>query len=163
MKLTTSLLCLALLSPLSAHAQDQSSPTAAKPDLHTYRLTYTLTEIESGKKVGVQHFSMTASSSGQAAVLKLGSKVAVMNTYIDVGLNISAVLTEHSNGVQLDTQVDQSSLEENPSAGNPPIVRQAQLRNNALLQPGKPVQLGSLDIPGSNHHLDVEVVLEKIS
>lgn len=170
MKLITSLLFLALLTPLSGTAHSQDKPgatTPAKPDLHTYRLTYTLTEIESGKKVGVQHFSLTAVSSGQSASLKIGSRVPVMAgsqyNYMDVGLNISANVDEHHNGVQLNTDIDQSTLEDSAKAGLPPIVRQAQLHTSALLQVSKPMQLGSLDIPGSTHHLDVEVVLEKIS
>lgn len=170
MKFITSLFFLALLTPLSGTARSQDKPAAAtptKPDLHTYRLTYTFTEIESGKKVGVQHFSLTAVSSGQLATLKIGSRVPAMTggryEYMDVGLNIAANVDEHSNGVQLDTNINQSSLEDSAKAGLPPIVRQAQLQTSALLQVSKPIQIGSLDIPGSTHHLDVEVVLEKIS
>jgi len=45
---------------------------------------------------------------------------------------------------------------------NDPVVRQTTLSTTALLNPGKPVMLGALDIPGSTRHLEVEVVLEAL-
>jgi hypothetical protein len=39
---------------------------------------------------------------------------------------------------------------------------QATLQSTALLTAGKPVMLGSLDVPGSTRHLDIEVVLEPV-
>src|SRR5271167_2472703 len=66
----------------------------------TYRLTYTITELDGTKRVGTQHFSMIMVS-GQRTTLKQGSKVPVATgsyaagtstqqtqfTYIDVGMN----------------------------------------------------------------------------
>jgi hypothetical protein len=36
------------------------------------------------------------------------------------------------------------------------------LKGESLLAPGKPLMLGSVDIPGSTSHLDVEVVMEPL-
>ena len=174
MKLTTSLLCLALLTLCPAalsHAQGPSPAQAPRPELHTYRLMYTLTEMVAGKKVGLERYSMVVTSCTQRATIKLGSKMPVNSgiqyTYIDVGLNISATLTEYSNGVQVSTDLEQSSIEDAPKSDTmphvPPIVRQAELRITVVPQSGKPIQIGSLDIPGSTHHLDVQLLLEKIS
>jgi hypothetical protein len=44
-----------------------------------------------------------------------------------------------------------------------PIVRQTALEGTSFLTPGKPVILGSLDIPGSTRHLDVDVMMEPLA
>jgi hypothetical protein len=71
---------------------------------------------------------------------------------------------KYANGVEVTSRLDQSSVsEEESSVGkSDPVIRQATLENTALLTPGKPVMLGSLDIPGSTRHLDVEVVIEVV-
>ena len=62
----------------------------------------------------------------------------------------------------LKSKVEESGLVEDRSIAGvqDPMVRQTILEGSTLLQPGKPVALGSLDIPGSTRHLDVEVLLE---
>jgi hypothetical protein len=42
------------------------------------------------------------------------------------------------------------------------VIRQGTLQNTALLTLGKPVMLGSLDVPGSPMHMDIEVVMELV-
>jgi type II secretory pathway component GspD/PulD (secretin) len=143
----------------------------------TYRLTYKITEMDDGKRVGVQHFAMVVVT-GQRTVLKQGSKVPIATgsytagssnaqtqfTYIDVGLNFDATLDEFANGVRLRSKVEQSSIAEEKSGvgAQDPIVRQTSLEGTSFLTPGKPLVLGSLDVPGSTRHLDVEVVMEQV-
>jgi hypothetical protein len=85
-------------------------------------------------------------------------------TYLDVGMNFDATLDEFANGVRLRSKVEQSSIaEEKSSVGaQDPIVRQTVMEGTSFLAPGKPLILGSLDIPGSTRHLDIEVVMEQI-
>ena len=143
----------------------------------TYRLIYTLTETDAGKRVGVQHFAMIVVT-GQRTDLKQGSKVPVVTgsynsensstqqvvTYLDIGMNFQATLDEFVNGVRLRTKVEQSGVAEERSGIGPqdPIVRQTTLEGTSFLTPGKPLVLGSLDIPGSTRHQDVEVVMEQV-
>jgi type II secretory pathway component GspD/PulD (secretin) len=143
----------------------------------TYRLTYTMTELDAGKRVGVQHFGMIVVG-GQRTVLKQGSKVPVVTgsyttgssgpksdvTYLDVGLNIDASLDEFVNGVRLRTKVEQSSVAEERSSvgGQDPVIRQTVLEGTSFLTLGKPAMLGSVDVPGSTRHLDVEVLMEQV-
>jgi type II secretory pathway component GspD/PulD (secretin) len=145
----------------------------------TYRLTYTVTEMDGGKRIGVQHFAMVVAS-GQNTTLKQGSRVPIATgsygpngptstqqtqfTYLDVGMNFDANLDEFANGVRLRSAVEQSSIAEEKSGvgAQDPIVRQTSLKGAAFLTPGKPLMLGSLDIPGSTRHLDVEVVMEQL-
>jgi type II secretory pathway component GspD/PulD (secretin) len=143
----------------------------------TYRLIYTITEMDGGKSIGTEHFSMVVVT-GQRTNLKQGSKVPVLTgsydpgnskeqtqyTYLDVGMNFSAVLDEFANGVRLQSKVEQSSIAEERSGavGQDPIVRQSVLEGTAFLSLGKPLMLGSVDIPGSTRHLDIGVVMELV-
>lgn len=142
-----------------------------------YRLTYTIAESDGGKRVGVQHFSMIVASGGRTT-LKQGSKVPIVTgtynpgsssaqnqmTYLDVGMNFDASLDEFVDGVRLRTKVEQSGIAEEKSGvgAQDPIVRQTVLEGTSILVPGKPLTLGSLDVPGSTRHLEIEVVLEAV-
>jgi hypothetical protein len=66
--------------------------------------------------------------------------------------------------VEIHSKVEQSGVSEEQSTvgRNDPVIRQAVLQNTALLTLGKPTLLGSLDVPGSTRHLDIEVVLETV-
>src|SRR5438105_2653656 len=130
----------------------------------TYRLTYTVTDVDAGKKVGSQRFSITAIN-GQKTTLKQGSRVPVATgsyghesatqqtqfTYIDVGMNFDATIDEMAKGVRLNTTVDQSGISEEHSGTLPqdPVIRQTTLKGSSFLTPGQPLVLGSIDIPGS--------------
>ena len=146
----------------------------------TYRLTYTIAELDGQKRIGIQHFAMVVVS-GQKTTLRQGSKVPIVTgsyssssngpagvqtqvTYLDVGLNFDATLDESVNGVRLRTKAEQSSIAEGTSGIGPqdPIVRQTVLEGTAILTPGKPLMLGSLDVPGSTRHLDVDVMMEVV-
>lgn len=143
-----------------------------------YRLTFTITEIDSGKRVGVQHFSMVVTE-GQRSVMKQGNKVPIVTgsynntssqaesqvTFIDVGMNFDATLDSYGGGARLKSKVEQLGVAEEKSGLGPqdPIIRQTALEGTAFLAPGKPVVLGSLDIPGSTRHLDVDVMMEPLA
>jgi len=183
MNLKSALLPVALLAcllPVVSTAQ-LPTPVPTKQLAHTYRLTYTLTVMEAGKRVGVQHFSLTISAPTNRAQMKLGEKIPVATgsysadgkatgvqtqfTYLDIGLNIDATLIEEPNGVQLHSKVEQSSVAPVPakiSDISEPIIRQMVLDNTSVIAPGKSVVLGSLDIPDSTRHSDIEVTVEQM-
>jgi len=143
----------------------------------SYRLTYTFTELDGNKSIGTQHFTMIVVS-GERTTLKQGSKVPIVTgsydvgksqtqtqmTYLDIGLNFDVALDESVNGVRLRSKVEQSSIAEQPSGIGPqdPIVRQTVLQGTSFLTEGKPLVLGSLDIPGSTRRMDVEVMIEAV-
>ena len=148
-----------------------------------YRLTYAVTEMDGDKRVGTQHFAMTVES-GQRITLKQGSKVPIATgtfnagpgenghpagaqtqfTYLDVGMNFDATPVEVANGAVLKTKVEQSSVAEQTTIAGvtEPIIRQSALEGTSVLTLGKPLMLGSMDMPGSTRHLDVEVVMELV-
>jgi type II secretory pathway component GspD/PulD (secretin) len=145
-----------------------------------YRLTYTITEMDAGKRIGSQHFSLVALD-GQKTVLKQGTKVPIATgsysakgapaneaqtqfTYLDIGMNFDATLTSTANGASLRTKVEQLGVAEEKSGvgAQDPVIRQTALEGTSLLTLGKPLVLGSLDIPGSTRHQEVEVLLELV-
>jgi type II secretory pathway component GspD/PulD (secretin) len=145
----------------------------------TYRLTFTTTETDGGKRVGVQHFAMVVVA-GQRTVMKQGSKVPIATgsynatgntgaqtqfTYVDVGMNFDATMDELANGARLRSKVEQLSIAEQTSGlgSQDPIIRQSVLEGTSFLTLGKPLVLGSIDIPGSTRHVDVEVMVEMVS
>jgi type II secretory pathway component GspD/PulD (secretin) len=140
-----------------------------------YRLTYTMTEKDGGKIIGMQHFSMIIAS-GSRTDFKQGSRVPVATrsptsenspseiTYLDLGQEIDASLDGYLDGVRLRSKVVQSGIAEDKSlvGTESPVIRQTTLEGTATLVQGKPLVLGSLDVPGSTRHQEVEVVSELV-
>jgi hypothetical protein len=141
-----------------------------------YRVTYTMTEKEGGKTIGVQHFSIIVAS-GSRTDLKQGSRVPIAvgtnsssggsNSeiqYLDLGTEIQASLDGYLDGVRLRTKVVQSSIAEDKSGvgAQDPVIRQTTLEGTSTLVQGKPLVIGSLDVPGSTRQQEVEVVSELV-
>jgi hypothetical protein len=140
-----------------------------------YRLTYTMTERDGAKTIGVQHFSIIVAS-GSRTDFKQGSRVPISVatnaapgsnaeiTYIDIGQEIEASLDGYLDGVRLRTKVVLSSIAEDKSGvgTQDPVIRQTTLEGTSTLVQGKPLVLGSLDVPGSTRHQEVEVVSELV-
>lgn len=146
----------------------------------SYRLTYTLTELDNGQRVGTEHFSMIVVT-GQETSLKQGSKVPVATgtynpsaaptqgtqtqfTYLDVGMNFAATLDETEHGARLHSKVEESALAGDKSivGVQEPVIRQTVLQGTSFLTLNKPLMLGSVDIVGSTRHIDIEVVMEQV-
>jgi type II secretory pathway component GspD/PulD (secretin) len=144
----------------------------------TYRLTYTFTDIDAGKRTGTQHYSLLAVP-GHMTQLKEGDKVPVATgnvksgspssmqtqiTYLDIGINLQATIEGAEQGAYLVYRVDQSSMSQKPSGVGPqdPAVHQTSLSGDTIIIPGKPTQLGSIDVPNSTRHIDIEVVAEPV-
>lgn len=142
-----------------------------------YKLTYTLAEIDNGKRIGVQHFDVVVLS-GQKVVLKQGSKVPLVTgsvssdsksvanqlTYLDVGINIDAEIIQGGDRVTLKTKVERSSVAEEASVfgAQDPIIRQALVEGEVNLESGKPLIIGSMDVIGSTRHIDIDVVAQTL-
>ncbi|MDR3773723.1 MAG: hypothetical protein P4L26_10275 [Terracidiphilus sp.] len=141
----------------------------------TYRLTFTISESEGGKRTGSERYTLIAVS-GERTVLKQGSRVPIVTgststdtpgtqvQYVDVGLNLEATVDGRGDGLRLRTKVEQSSLADEKSGmgGQDPLFRQTLLIGDATLLPGKPLVLGSLDVPGGTRKQEIEVVAELV-
>jgi type II secretory pathway component GspD/PulD (secretin) len=143
----------------------------------TYRLTYTIIETDGGKRAGTQSFALTLAS-GEMVGFKQGNRVPIVTAsfdaetsaphtnvqYQDVGLRIEATVDTYADGLRLRTKVEQTSLAEEKSGVGPqdPVIRQAMLEGISTLALGKPLVLGSFDLPGGTRKQEVEVVAELV-
>lgn len=143
----------------------------------TYRLTYTVTELDGGKRVSEEHFVLVAVG-GDRTEFKQGSRVPILtgsvdsdtgkpNTqvqYVDVGLKIDATLDVSGESLTLRTKLEQSGVaEEKSNVGiQDPVIRQSTLEGDSTLAPGKALVLGAIDVPGTARREEFEVVAEAI-
>jgi hypothetical protein len=151
--------------------------------IKTYRVTYTLTELDAGKSVSTQHFSMllgngehtsmkegnkipiaTGTYSNGAAATSPSSEVQTQFTYLDVGMNFDATIAVSGNSVRLRSKVEDSSLDQPVTIAGvtEPVVRQSVLDGTSVLTLDKPFMLGSIDIPNTARHMDIAVLIEQI-
>ena len=112
-------------------------------------------------------------ASGQKTTLKQDSRVPIPTghvtegvqtqfSYMDVGINFDATLDEFNNGVRLRSLIDQSAVVSQDKVLEQPVIRHVTLEGASVLALGKPMMLGSIDVPGSTRRLDVEVVVEQV-
>lgn len=140
-----------------------------------YRLTYTMTDLDGGKRKGSQQFTFLVGL-GDRTTFKQGSRVPIVTgttdgqphgtqvQYDDVGLSIEARVGGSPDAIHLQTKIEQSSLaEEKPLApAQDPVVRQTVLDDSSVLSSGKPMILGSLDLPGTTRSQEIAVVAEPV-
>lgn len=142
----------------------------------TWRLTYTVTEIDGGNSGIPKRFSLTVAE-GAKTFLKQGTKVPIVTgkygsehttpetqvQYLDVGLNVEASLEGYENGLRLKTKFEQSAVADNAGAhADDPVIQQTTMETTSALEPGKEVALGSVAEPNSPHHVQVSVVAEAV-
>jgi type II secretory pathway component GspD/PulD (secretin) len=140
-----------------------------------YRVTYNISDVENGKRTATQHYSLIIAG-GSKTTFRQGNRVPLVTgmtgeganpaqsaqiQYIDVGLNIEANIE----GAALKTKVEQSSVAEEKSGvvAPDPVIRQTMLEGMSALAVGKPVVLGSLDVPGTTRRQEIEVVTELLA
>ena len=144
-----------------------------------YRLTYTITDVDAGKRTGAQHFVVLATV-GQRSSLKQGSRIPIVTgvsreqrdaqdltsqmQYVDTGLTIEATVSGSSDSLTLRSKIEQSApADELPvTPGHNPRFRQTVLDETLQLTQGKPLVLGSVDFPGTARHQEIEVVAELV-
>lgn len=147
-----------------------------------YRLTYTITNTDNGKPAGVQHVDLVVSAQGGRTTFRQGTKVPIVTAapaaangssgassaqefqYIDVGLEIKATLTGSAGHLSLHSEVEESSIAAGRSSigAQDPAIDETVLDGDASLTEGKPLALGSLDLPGGTGHQEIQVVAEQV-
>jgi type II secretory pathway component GspD/PulD (secretin) len=138
-----------------------------------YRLTYSVSDVENGKKTGTQHYSLVVAA-GSKGILREGKRIPMVtgaagesgaqNTqvqYIDVGVSIDASIE----GEGLKTKVELTAVADEKStvATQDPVIQQTMLENNSSLTMGKPMVLGSLEVPGTARRQEIEVTTELLT
>jgi type II secretory pathway component GspD/PulD (secretin) len=142
-----------------------------------YRLTYTITDFDAGRRTGSAHDVLLVVA-GMKTNFKQGSRVPIVIgtaynqtsaqssqiQYEDVGLSIEATVTGTPEDLMLFTRVEQSSLagEKSATTAADPVIQQTSVSGTVELAESKPAVLGSLDIPGTARHQEIEVVAELV-
>ncbi len=164
---------------IRATAEDMETAQQLIADLDqprkVYRLTYTITDMDGGKSVGSQQFTLLVTS-GEKSTFKQGSRVPIMTgtiagqpegtqmQYQDIGLSINALVTGSPEALNLHTKIEQSSLAEDKStaATKDPVVGQTVFDESSQLSQSKSLILGKLDLPGTSRSREIAVMAEPV-
>jgi len=86
------------------------------------------------------------------------------NTYLDIGMNFDVTLTPYANGVTMKSKIEQSSVGQETSEIGPhdPIVHQTVIEGVTAFTLGKPLVIGSLEVPDSTKRMEISVVAETL-
>lgn len=167
------LLCIST-QPIFAQGD---STTPSESHVISYRLDFSINELENGRKVNTRHYSNIqtedAKTSGLPAFqeLKIGTRVPVESganpalfQYIDIGTNISSRLYTKENALTLEVHANISNLAppDKDIKLSQPLVRQMVIGGVTTIVPGKPVTIGSVDDPNSNHEFQLVVTVTKL-
>lgn len=174
----TLMLCSGLQGAL---AQDKDKEKQEKEEVRqipvAYRLDYSVSELEDGKKINTRQYSMNLSvmngrgSSGDTNSIKIGARVPVDTKdgefqYLDIGSNIWNRVHLDGDTLTLEVRADFSNIAANdqPPAGQRlhPVVRQMQINGSTVVVPGKPMVIGVVDDPTSKKQFQLEVTVTKL-
>jgi type II secretory pathway component GspD/PulD (secretin) len=143
----------------------------------SWRVTYTFNQT-GGDHPGTQHISVVVTS-GSKTDVRQGTRVPIITgtygkdsapadstqvQYVDVGMNLSAGLDGPADALHLRTKIEFSSLSDDKSGigAQDPLIRQTVLQGTLNVASGKPLALGSFDLPGTSRHEEVTVTVEPI-
>jgi hypothetical protein len=171
------LFCVAIAS--AAPAQDAARPKAeATPQAQTpprsYRLDYTLTESEDGKKIDSRQYSIgtgggTQSGRSWLGQVKIGTRVPVVMKsdgtieYVDVGTKINGSIIMRDDAQVLHTDCDVSSVApDEAKVDGRPILRTLTISNETPIVVGKAMVVGTAEDPNSKRKFQLEVTVTEI-
>lgn len=136
-----------------------------------YRLTYTIGG--SGDAGATRKISIVVSALGKET-LKEGKRMPLVTgstgagsdkttqvQYVDLGILLQA----STMGTQLHTKIEESAASEEKSGlgAQDPVIRQTVFEGSAPLVVGKPMVLGTINVPGSTRQEQISVTAELLS
>jgi hypothetical protein len=150
-------------------ATSKASSEATEKPTNAYRLDFSVTEIEDGKKINTRQYSMNLNS-GDGNTVKIGTKVPTEGkqgemTYIDVGTSIWARLKERDGSLLVEVRSEFSNFAtpDQANRGNSmPLLRQFQISASTVAMLGKPIVVGSVDDPNSKRQFQLEVTVTRL-
>lgn len=135
-----------------------------------YRLTYT---IGGGDAGAARKISLVVSAYGKQT-LKEGKRVPLVTgstgtgadqttqvQYVDLGILLEASMM----GTRLTTKIEESAASEEKSGlgAQDPVIRQTMFEGSAPLVVGKPIVLGTINVPGSTRAQQISVTAELLA
>ncbi len=92
---------------------------------------------------------------------------AAQYTYLDTGVNLDCYAREVNEKVAIHAEIDLSTVaapDKRPATGVPtPMVARTHIVIDAVLNPGKPTLVRSIDDPVSTRKFDVEMTVSKVN
>ena len=173
------LIAVLMLAPalLGATPQDSGAQKKAgdSPEPgHSYRLDFTISELEDGKKVNSRQYAINLNSGDQNEI-KIGTRVPVDTKqgefqYLDVGTSIWCRLRDRadvawlSNNVMLQVRSDLSNfaIPEQQAQNMRPVIRQVKIDSSVIATVGKPILVESADDPNSKRQFQLEVMVTRL-
>lgn len=147
----------------AAHGDVQDKPATA------YRLDFTLTEMEDGKRTNSRQYSLNLVPGYTTSnELKIGTRVPVEIKqgelqYIDVGTSLWSRMAEREGAAQLEVRAEISGFADagQEKAANP-MLRQLRINSSTVATLGKPMVVGVVDDPNSKRQFQLEVMVTKL-
>ena len=172
------LIAVLMLAPALIRATAQDSDASKKSDSpepgHSYRLDFTISELEDGKKINSRQYSINMKSGDQNEI-KIGTRVPVDTKqgefqYLDVGTSIWCRLRDRAdvawlaNDVMLQVRSDLSNfaIPDQQAQSMRPIIRQVKIDSSAIATVGKPMVVASADDPNSKRQFQLEVMVTRL-
>ncbi len=184
MKKLFSLILIFLTVGTLAAQQDTTKTSKESPEkdivtkiaaIPAYKLAFSIYELQDGKKINQREYNMVAQADNRGGnKLKIGSKIPIETgsdsyTYTDVGFELDCSAAETVNNklaVSVEINISNFAIPEqnvNPrTAGGRPVLRFVTQRVRALLTPGKPQIITSMDDVNSTKRMQVEVTATKV-
>ena len=146
-----------------------------KAAIPTYKMAFSIYELQDGKKINQRDYSLLVEANDRGAnTLKIGTKVPIDSgnggiTYADVGFELRCSAAETVNNklaVSVDMTVTNFAIPEQNTdprtAGSRPVLRGVTQRVGAVVNPGKPQILTSMDDVNSTKRMLVELTATKM-
>jgi hypothetical protein len=178
------MLMIVSLAACSLGAQEDAKKKQEKTDndaivkkeaVPTYKMAFSIYELQDGKKINQRDYSLLVEANDRGAnTLKIGTKVPIDTgkdsyTYTDVGFELRCSAAETVNNklaVSVDMTVSNFAIPEQNTdprtGGSRPILRGVTQRVSAVVNPGKPQILTTMDDVNSTKRMQVELTATKV-
>jgi hypothetical protein len=152
------------------NAGSKKNTEESEKALAAFRLDFTLSESEEGRKINTRHYSMNlVPGYTPSNEIKIGSRVPVEGKqgdmqYIDLGTKIWSRLTERGDALQLEVHADLTNFAnpEQESRTALPLLRELRIYASTVAMPGKPTVVGVVDDPNSKREFQLVVTITKL-
>jgi hypothetical protein len=178
------MLMIVFLVACSLVAQEDTKKKQEKPDndaivkkeaVPTYKMAFSIYELQDGKKINQRDYSLLVEANDRGAnTLKIGTKVPIDTgkdayTYADVGFELKCSAAETVNNklaVSVDINISNFAIPEQNTdlrtVGSRPVFRGVTQRVSAVVNPGKPQILTTVDDVNSTKRMQVELTATKV-
>ena len=152
-------------------SKPESRPEQGDKPVHSYRVDFSLNELEDGKKINTRHYSMNVNTGDRNEVkISTGARVPeeggvsrapvdTQSDFLHVRTHIYCRVQERGDELLLSVESVISSMLTPPKVR--PVDREIDIMGSTVATLGKPIVIGSVEDPTSNHEFQLEVTATK--